>query len=85
MDSSNMKANDLLKRIQDAYNKRREDPVPAGFKSLAEWSKEWGIGRTATAVACSRGVELGELKVVKLGRYDGRIIRLTNYYAPAKK
>jgi hypothetical protein len=61
-----MKPNDLLAAILREVNKDVE-AIPAGWKTIDQWAKEWGYSR-------SRARDY-VLKGCKLGMMEGRIFR----------
>jgi hypothetical protein len=85
MDSADMKANDLLKRIQNAYFNKLQDPVPVGFKCAKEWGSEWGRSRHAAGIACKRAVELGMMRHIVLKRANKAGFKRVSYFAEVKR
>lgn len=56
---------DLFQRLRRAYCSK-DDPVPPGFKSRAQWQAEWKVGRSIANEMLAAGIREGILKTVKL-------------------
>jgi hypothetical protein len=85
MGFADMKTNDLLKRIQNAYLDKLQDPVPVGFKNVKEWGKEWGRSKHAAHLACKRAVALGMMRHLILKRANKAGLKSVSFYAEVKR
>lgn len=85
MGFADMKTNDLLKRIQNAYLDKLQDPVPVGFKNVKEWGAEWGRSKHAAHLACKRAVALGMMRHLVLKRANKAGLKSVSFYAEVKR
>lgn len=62
-------SDDLYERLRRAYCSK-DDPVPPGFKSRAQYQHEWGCSRAHAKELLVAGVRDGILEVItcKIGR-----------------
>ena len=69
MEIASMKANSLIEQIR-RLTVREPETVPAGWKTVREWSLQFGIKRRATDVALAKAVRAGiaERKVFQVER-----------------
>ena len=67
--------------ILQAFLAGEDDPVPAGFRTAAQWSEEWGKSRVHAGKLLRRGVALGVVDVVRLKITNGQVTRATPHYA----
>jgi len=67
--------------ILQAFIAGEDDPVPAGFRTAAQWAEEWGKSRVHAGVLLRRGVALGVVDVVRLKVTNGQVTRATPFYA----
>ena len=74
-----MKTNDVLKELW-SIKSRAAEPVPKGYKSMAEWSKEWGVHLSTGRVWLIDMEKAGKVKKVKLRFFDGRRIQMKYFY-----
>jgi len=67
--------------ILQAFIAGADDPIPAGFRTAAQWAEEWGKSRVHAGVLLRRGVALGVVDVVRLKITNGQVTRATPFYA----
>ena len=62
-------SDDLYQRLRRAYS-AKDDPVPAGFKSRAQYQHEWRCSRAYAKELLMAGVREGLLEVItcKIGK-----------------
>jgi len=72
---------DLFARLTEALN-CREDAVPQGFKTRADWQKQWGCSSSHAKKLINAGLEGGlmEMRRFKVKRTQG--ICPTPHYGP---
>lgn len=80
-----MKPNDLLSAILKASGTKRQDDIPEGFKTSAEWAVEWSKARRTAEEICAKGVAAGLLKKITLRRLVNLRLRNVNYFAEVKR
>jgi hypothetical protein len=79
MDFAGMKSNDVLKELW-AIKSRAAEPVPKGYKSMGDWSKEWDVHLSTARVWLMHMNKTGKMKKVKLRFFDGRRIQMKYFY-----
>ena len=80
-----MKPNELLAAILKASGTKRQDDIPAGFKTSTEWAAEWNRARRTAEEVCAKGVAAGLLKKITLRRLVNLRLRNVNYFAEVKR
>jgi hypothetical protein len=79
MDSPGMNSKDVLKELW-AIKSRAAEPIPKGYKSMEDWSKEWGVHLSTARVWLMHMNKTGKMKKVKLRFFDGRRIQMKYFY-----
>ena len=74
-----MNSKDVLKELW-AIKSRTAEPVPKGYKSMEDWSKEWGIHLSTGRVWLMEMAKSGKMKKVRLRFFDGRRIQMKYFY-----
>ena len=74
-----MKTNDVLKELW-SIKSRAAEPVPKGYKSMGEWSKQWGVHLSTGRVWLMGMEKAGKMKKVKLRFFDGKRIQMKYFY-----
>ena len=85
METPDMSANDLLKKIQAAKTKGREEVVPKGFKDAAGWASEWHLDQTCALRNCKDGVKLGLMETKVFLQARGPQVRRVQFFRPLEK
>jgi hypothetical protein len=79
MDFTRMNSKDILKELW-AIKSRAAEPVPKGYKSIDDWSKEWGIHLSTGRVWLIEMEKAGKMKKIRLRFFDGRRIQMKYFY-----
>ena len=79
MDFAGMNSKDVLKELW-AIKSRAAEPVPKGYKSMEQWSKEWGVHLSTGRVWLMEMAKSGKMKKVRLRFFDGRRIQMKYFY-----
>ena len=85
MEIAFLNANALLKQIQAASARAKDEPIPTGFKSVTEWQKVWDVAQVTARRNCHIGAKLGLLERKEIRRVCGNCVRVISYYRPTGK
>lgn len=72
---------DLLSRLQEALA-TKEDSVPEGFKTRAQWQAEWGCSDAHAKNLLKAGTDAGLIEVRKFRVKAGNGVFPTPHYRP---
>lgn len=73
----------ILARLSEALASN-EDTVPPGFKTRAQWQKEWGCSSSHAKKLLNAGIEAGLIELRKFKVKLGNGVTPTPHYGPTK-
>ena len=74
---------ELLARLQEAMA-TKEDIIPEGFKTRAQWEKEWGCSHAHAKNLLKAGESAGLIEVRKFKIKSGMGVAPIPHYRPTK-
>ena len=85
MEASDVNANALLKQIQAASARSKDEPVTPGYKNVLEWADAWNVARHTARRHCDEGARIGILERREFKRHVANCVRLVAYFKPTGK
>lgn len=71
----------LADKILDYIRRNeKEQPIPAGYKSILDWCKELGCSRRRWGILLHDLLKTTKVKAVRIRRVDKGKIRMFNFY-----
>lgn len=71
----------LADKILDYIRRNeKEQPIPAGYKSILDWCKELGCSRRKWGIMLHDLLKTTKVKAVRIRRVDKGKIRMFNFY-----